>query len=305
MKTSEAQFINKIKKLVQPYGKNVIMGIGDDAAVFKGGVLASCDVQVEDVHFKRNRITPDELGQRAIAAALSDIAAVGGIPESLLLSLGIPQRTEQPFIDRLFKGIRKACTYYKIDLVGGNLSRTSKLFIDCFVLGKTVGKPLLRSGAALGDRVLLTGTLGKRQMIPTARVREGLAIANSGLATSMIDISDGLSTDISHICDASNVGVRIFTSALPRQSKAIRIEDALHRGEDYELCFTTPQKYVQRLIADVRRKTGTKVTIIGEILKKSEGRWVVDEKGRAFLLEAKGWDHFGRLGDLSVNTSKG
>lgn len=313
---SESSFIEKLKKQMKSYGNDVLVGIGDDAAVLRPPrgmqLLATCDVQVEGVHFQRARITPERLGQRAVATAISDIAAMGGIPRFLLFALGIPAKTDQLFIDRLFEGIRRACRNYQITLVGGNLSRARELFIDCFVLGETKGKLVRRKGAKIGDKVLLTGVIGHGAMarlqgkflVPTARVREGEIIAESGLSTAMIDISDGLSTDLLHICDASDVGVRIFTEELPlsmglREGRTLvkvrpyqKWDLALHGGEDYELCFTAPRNKAEKIIAELYRKTGTKVTVIGEILDKKEGRWVVDPKGRQIPLIAKGWGHF-------------
>lgn len=302
--TTEFSFIENLKKKIKNYGNDVVAGIGDDAAVLRlsreAQLLATCDVQVEGVHFKRDFLTPQELGQRAVVVALSDIAAMGGVPRFLLLSLGIPLKTEDIFVDKLIEGVQRGCKNYRVDLVGGNLSRARELFIDCFVLGQATGKPLTRNGANVGDKVLVTGVIGNAAMarlqgkllVPTARVKEGEIIAKSGLSTAMIDVSDGLSTDLLHICDASKVGVRIFAKSLPIQSTLKDLDLALHGGEDYELCFTAPQNYTEKIIAELKRKTGTRATIIGEILDKKEGRWVMDEDGKQKPLKAKGWDHF-------------
>lgn len=217
------------------------------------------------------------------------------------------------FIKKLYKGFGAACKKYGVDIIGGNISRGPVLIIDIFVLGEIDKKHLvLRSGARAGDAVLVTGKLGRKAVVPAARLKEGQILAKSGLVTSMIDISDGLSTDLLHICDASGVGVRIFEDKLPRslsprhsgKSSLTRrlqnrfwtsqndTEGILNGGEDYELCLTVAQNNADKIIAELSRKTGTKVTIIGEILKKSEGRWIVNSDGKEKILKAGGWDHF-------------
>lgn len=328
MKSSEFALINKIMKKLPAYSSDVLVGMGDDAAVLKiansNYLLATVDVQVEDVHFRREHMSALQIGQKAVIAAVSDIAAMGGRPTYILVSLIIPrtiyfsrERSESrsmssrqartiSYIDRLYDGIIAACQKYHVDIIGGNISRGKHLVIDTFVLG--VIKPreiVLRSGANIGDLVLLTGKLGDA---PVPRIQEGRVIAQSHLATAMIDISDGLSTDVLHICDASGVGVRIFLDKLPisdvilaTQSEAWRRPEsdgdpgqarmtALHGGEEYELLFTTPRKYAEKLIAKVR-ETGTDGTVIGEILPKEKGHWIVNEKGKRRPLEAGGWDH--------------
>ncbi|MBI2036088.1 thiamine-phosphate kinase, partial [Candidatus Microgenomates bacterium] len=146
------------------------------------------------------------------------------------------------------------------------------------------------SGAKPGDLVLVTGKLGRKAVVPAARLKEGQILAQSGVVTSMIDISDGLSTDLLHICDESAVGVRIFANKLPVASFS-SLDMALNGGEDYELCFTTLPASAEKLIAEVQKKTGTKITIIGEILRKNEGRWLINSDGEEKILKAKGWDH--------------
>lgn len=201
------------------------------------------------------------------------------------------------------------------------------MVVDLFLLGEvTPDRLLLRSGARPGDRVLVTGWLGDsaaglslllnpevsvpaadremllaRHLTPTPRLPESAVIAGLGLATAMIDLSDGLSSDIGHICDQSQVGVRLWTERLPISPAALRVAElterapwrlALEGGEDYELCCTVPPEAVGELTDAVERATGTPITVVGEILPADEGRWLVLEDGREVSLEARGWQHF-------------
>lgn len=313
MRVNETLFINKIKRTLPNYSKNVVVGVGDDAAVVKTvkgkSIVITCDSQVEGVHFTRGRtnfvkIRAAKLGQRAVAVALSDIAAMGGKPKHILVSLVVPPPSEESFVHLggVYKGFMIACQKYGVDIIGGNISRGPLLAIDIFVLGEINNNHIIRrSEAKVGDVVLVTGKLGRKAMVPTPRLKEGLMLAQSGVVTSMIDISDGLSTDLLHICDESRVGVRIYADKLPIESALRKIyanqkynsiyDLALNAGEDYELCLTASRASAEKISAEVTRKTGTAVTIIGEILDKREGRWIVDSKGQKQKLVAKGWDH--------------
>lgn len=295
---TEASLIKKLIRIFNTNRDDIVVGVGDDAAVLRWMkdryLLATCDSQVEGVHFKKNKIKPETLVQRAVTASLSDIAAMGGTPSYILISLCFPKTTSSRFISSLVNGFDKTAKQYGVSIVGGNISSATCIMIDIFAMGFV--KPdevLLRSGAKPGDMVLVTGNLGGgRFRKPTARIAEGQIIAKSHLATTMIDISDGLSSDLLRICDASDVGVRLFANQLPIANTS-SYDSALNSGEDYELCFTIGPKYAEKISAKIRRKTGTKVTIIGEILRKGEGRFLIDEKGQERRLEARGWDHFG------------
>lgn len=321
MKYNETSFIKQIVNNLPPYKADVVVGVGDDAAVLKQKgrdyLLVTCDGQVEGIHFKRSLITPQALGRRAVAVAISDIAAMGGVPQHMLISLIVPAKMTSSYLTKLYAGIRKKCQTYGMDVIGGNLSRGDTFVIDAFVLGKVYAKNIVgRNGARPGDKVLVTGTLGKaaaalraeRFLIPNTRLKEGRLIGDSRLATSMIDVSDGLSTDLLHICDASGVGVRIFLDKLPisnvilASDKGARPESdgdpgqarmtVLNGGEDYELCFTAKPKNAAKLADLIETKTKTRVSIIGKILRKNEGRRVVDGRGRERPLKPLGWNHF-------------
>jgi thiamine-monophosphate kinase len=296
-------------------------------------ILAKVDSQVEGVHFLRDAITPRQLGRKALIINLSDIASVGGQPLYALVSLALPDDTEVAWVDELYYGLREEGDRFGVAVVGGNMARSEGgAFIDVFVLGRVHReRVLLRSGARPGDRVLVTGRLGDsaaglqlvlhpgldleaaglapadremlldRHFTPTPRLREAQLIARVGTATAAIDLSDGLSSDLGHICDRSGVGARVWVGRLPMSPAARRVaaacgkepwQLAIEGGEDYELCFTAPAAEAESLAAAVERATDTPVSVVGEILLPDEGRWLVLEDGREGPLEARGWQHW-------------
>jgi thiamine-monophosphate kinase len=328
----EFPLIERLEQIIASERSDVLVGIGDDVAVLADTdeefLLATVDSQVEQVHFLRHEITPHQLGRRALAINLSDIAAMGGRPQVALVSLALPADTEVAWMEGLYRGLREEADRYGTVIVGGNMARSPDgVFIDVCVLGRVRREHLLlRSGARPGDRVLVTGQLGQagaglkllldpdlsvatpdrdalltRLLTPTPRVTEAAAIARSERATAMIDISDGLSSDVGHICERSEVGVRIWAERLPI-SPAVRHvagltsappwQLALGGGEDYELCFTAPPEAVGELIAAVAQ-AGTLVTAIGEILPAEQNRRLVLPDGQEVPLEPSGWQHFG------------
>lgn len=331
----EFGLIDRIAARLPTSGKGVIVGIGDDAAVvsLEGGkyLLTTCDIQVEGVHFLLPHISPQQLGHKAVAINFSDIAAMGGTPRYVTVSLALPKETPVAFVDGLYEGIRQACEDSGAVVVGGNITTAPKIMVDTFVVGEVeADRLLLRSGAWIGDRVLVTESPGDsaagltlilhpeitgaeehrqwvlaRHLTPTPRLREGRVIASSRLATAMIDISDGLAGDIGHICERSGVGVRIWAEALPisEATKAIAqsagkdpLDWALFGGEDYELLFTAPPDRAEELAERVRRETGTQVTVIGEILPAEAGMSLLLPHGKEVPLHRGGWDHFRRSG---------
>lgn len=328
----EFGLIERIGARLPPYREDVRAAVGDDVAVLaldgESYLLATCDIQVEGVHFLRKSITAYQLGRRAAAINLSDIAAKGGTPEHFLVSLALPGALEVGWVEELYDGLGEESGRHGADIVGGNVSRTDgPLVVDVFLLGKVkVEEVVLRSGARAGEAVLVTGWLGggaaglallerrgaglsnelkgvlERYLTPMPRVGEGRVIARSGRVTSMIDVSDGLSSDVGHICDESGVGVRLFADRLPLSGGVCLVAEvtgraawmlALQGGEDYELCLTVPPEAEEEVAARVEEETGTPVTCVGEILPRDEGRWVVLPDGSEIPLVARGWDHFG------------
>ena len=324
-KQSEFAYIKNLIDKLPRTGKDVIVGAGDDAGVIKLSedqyLLATTDALVEGVHFKSTLFRPEEVGRKAVAVNVSDIAAMGGKPTYCMVSLVLPKILDEAYGIKLYDGIIEECKRYNIQIIGGNISSGQELVVDIFMLGKTTqDQMILRSGAKAGNKVLVTGFLGEaaaglqlllnpkfnidnlisKQLTPTPRLKEALVIAKSRLATSMIDISDGLGQDIGHICDSSGVGVKIYEERLPIGSGVEEVagmmdkdpwELALSGGEDYELCFTVPEKYVEKITSVIKEQIGTQVSVVGEILPKEAGRILVLKNGEIIPLPNSGWDH--------------
>lgn len=317
---TEDSLIKRISDNLRINNKNIIKGIGDDTAVVKVNknkyFLYTCDSLVSGVHFSEKYFSPYQIGRKAATVNMSDIAAMGGVPKHLLVSLFLPEGTTEKFIDELYKGLTDECRVYNVDIIGGNISKSKEFIIDIFLTGEVSSKNLLlRSGARVGDVVVVTGTLGdsatglkllqkpggkisnydtqfiSKHLTSIPRAKEGMILSQSGMVTSMIDVSDGLSSDVGHICDESNVGVKLFLEKLPVSDGVEKIT-ALNGGEDYELCFTASFKNVLHLSQLLKKKTGTKITVVGEIIDSKKGRWLLDKNGKKIKLVSKGWDHF-------------
>jgi len=334
MKVSQIGEFGLINKLAQqsnaainknsPANRQLVKGIGDDAAVWRPGIpyqLATIDSLVENVHFTLDSITWEELGWKSIAVNLSDIAAMGGIPLYALICLGLPGNTEVKNITRLYEGMLQIARKFGVMLVGGDTVSSPFVFISVTVFGSSSnkeGKVLLRSEAKPGDKVAVTGELGasagglkmllenrkfdpgimktlrQAHFTPNPRVQEGQLIVKKGVKCGM-DISDGLVGDLTHICEMSQVGARLNVEKVP-VSPALRdsfnvkaLELALTGGEDYELLFTAPGK----IIAAAQKALKCPVTQIGEITSVNSGKVIlVDKNGKRLNLKKAGWDHF-------------
>ncbi len=325
----EFGLIERIKARLTSLDTDPIEAIGDDVAIIRTDsdeyLLATCDIQLEGVHFRREFITPHQLGQRAVAVNVSDIAAMGGVPTHLLVSLGLPSEIEVDYIDQLYCGMEREAKRSGAAIVGGNITRSPQLMIDIFLLGKVKHDLLItRSGAQQGDLLLVTGDLGKgaaglrlldRQatdrdkmidaqlrtahLTPIPRLPESRIIASLQTATAMIDLSDGLASDLGHICRASEVGAVIWAESLPISTATRRaatatgcdpLHLALYGGEDYELLFSAPQEMVAALRQAVIAETGTSVTVVGKIVSSTEGIKVAIAN-KLYPLLAQGWDH--------------
>jgi thiamine-monophosphate kinase len=315
----------------------VVRGIGDDAAVIKPGdgreLVVTADLLIEDIDFRRATITPELLGHKALAVSLSDVAAMGSEPRWAMLSIGIPSDAwSVDFIDQLYEGAFKLANRYRIRLVGGDTSRApDKIVLDSIVLGDcAAGRAVLRSGAKPGDFLYVTGELGgaaaglrllkrgaklgakrgnqseaqamekvlQRQLSPEPRVGWGLVIGQEQLASAMIDISDGLSSDLLHLCEESHVGALIDAAKIPIDESVVALvgrraldplQLALHGGEDFELLFTVAPTKVSKL---PKRVDGVPVTRIGTIEPAAKGIRVA-EGSLIWELEAGGFQHFG------------
>ena len=315
---SEFDFIHNIKK---KYG---LVHVGDDCAVLprdsETDLLVTADMLVEDVDFRLAWTSPELLGAKALAVSLSDIAAMGGTPKWAMLSIGTPETVwGSSFVDKLYEGWHTLARHHSVELVGGDVSRApDKLVIDSMVLGEVEkGRAILRSGARPGDSIFVTGSLGgaaggllllesgtsyagaarwqqeliSRQIRPTARVDAGLRVTRWGRATAMIDVSDGLSSDLAHICESSCVGARLDISAIPVNtnldglvmSREQRLGLALNGGEDFELLFTAS---AEAALPDDNR--AQKIGVITDV----EGVLEAVFEGRVTILEPRGFRHF-------------
>ncbi len=319
----------------------LLCGIGDDAAVIKQitgrDTVVTTDLLVEDIDFLRAAISPQQLGHKALAVSLSDIAAMGARPRWSLLSLGIPQDIwNSDFVDSFFEGFFALAKKYDVKLVGGDvLSTAEKITVDSIVIGECRGgQAILRSGAKPGQQLFVTGLLGAsaagqrmiergahfgdghsnddlwdvvkelmlRQLSPEPRVGWGLLLGQERLASALIDISDGLSSDLHHLCVESKVGAVIESHLLPIDPLVTRICGrraldplilALNGGEDFELLFTVTPENVSRL---PRKVDGVPITRIGEIKATEAGVRLV-EGSRISDLQPQGWEHFRRMKD--------
>jgi thiamine-monophosphate kinase len=330
----EFTLIDRIRKILPAAeDKDLLVDIGDDTAVIRmdarRALLVTCDIQVEGRHFRFEHITPYQLGRRAMAVNVSDIAAMGGKPTYALVSLGLPATFPVGSYDRLFEGMRDELQPHRARIVGGNLARTKDcLVVDITLLGETdPSRVLTRGGARVGDRIFVTGKLGasgagfqvltmfgkkfparfkdfvKSHLLPTPRVDAGQRIAHSGVATSMIDLSDGVASDLFHICTRSGVGAEIHEDRLPLPENIGEIAEksgrsvmylALHSGEDYELLFTAPPRIPVQKVQSITGPSGVPITEIGKIVGRDDGYCLVDSRGRRTPLTPTGWDHFRR-----------
>jgi thiamine-monophosphate kinase len=309
--------IERIRRLARKVdGRALVRGIGDDCAILKVDpgqqLLVTTDLCVENVHFRRKWHPPASVGHRCLVRGLSDIAAMGGEPLACFLSLGLPARLSQKWVDGFLQGLAALARQFAIPLAGGDVSAAPAVTADIVVAGQAPsGRAILRSGARPGDRIYVTGDLGgsaaalqrlyagerlqpsrsSRHFYPLPRLEVGRWLRRHRLATAMIDLSDGLSVDLAHICQESHVAARIVASKIP-VAKGANLELALHGGDDYELLFTAPAK--TRVPA---RIAGVKVTAIGAVSRVKDYRSaieIVDENGRARVLTPRGWQHFAK-----------
>jgi thiamine-monophosphate kinase len=298
-------------------------GMGDDCAVLRLSphkskpldTLITTDFTLEGVHFRRDWHAPESVGHRCLTRGLSDIAAMGGDPVAAFLSLALPQDVPQSWVNRFIAGLIGLAEKYSVTLAGGDTAESPNgILADVIVLGTVpAGEALLRSTARPGDLLYVTGALGgstaavlqmqkkpkhklnphnyPRHFFPEPRIRLGRVLLGKKLASAMIDTSDGLSTDLAHICEESGVGAELQAETIPRASvgkppQQVDLQLALHGGEDYELLFTArPGKRIPSRIA------GTPITQIGKIIP---GRkiFLKQEGQESRELAPQGWEHF-------------
>jgi len=298
-----------------PQRRDVLLGPGDDCAVVRasaGRLLVTVDALVEDVHFRRGWLTPTALGRKAFAVNASDVAAMGGAPRWCVTHIGAPLRTPAATVDGIARGVAAAAAAAGASAVGGNLSRASELSVTVTLIGVAPPRPLTRAGARIGDALYVTGRLGdaalgvrqltrsraasgpavRRFRAPTPRLAAGALLARRGLASAMIDVSDGLLQDLGHLCAASRVGARVELACVPAAAAVRRagLELALSGGEDYELLFAVSPRR-EAALARAAAGFGCRITRIGECTRAAGVR-VVDAAGVARVWRTAGHDHF-------------
>lgn len=327
MKVSELGEFGLIDLLAKMAGggqdERLLIGIGDDAAAWQGDdsiQLATVDSFIQDVHFPSGIASWDELGWKAMAVNLSDIAAMGGLPRYALVSLALPDNTEVDDVTALYTGMLDLAQQWGVAIIGGNISRAPLVAITIAILGTTKnrGRHLLtRSAAKPGELVAVTGYLGAAaaglEMLtkglkfdsqvtacfrgaflhPYPRIAEGQLLVDLGVKTA-IDLSDGLLSDLNQICKSSQVSARVEVERVPIEPRVKAhfgnksLELAVSGGEDYELLFTGRAEVIDR----VKRKATCPITVIGEIVAGSRGVTLVDSQGKPVSLGKRGWEHF-------------
>lgn len=294
-KLGEFGLIERFRRSIKT-DASVIKGSGDDCAVIKFNrdkyLLFTCDMIVEGVDFIK-KDNPHFIGRKALAVSISDIAACGGIPRYCLISLGLPKKMTVETVDKIAKGMFSLAQKYKINIVGGDLSRSYKLTIDVSVLGLVEKKYLaLRSQAKKGDIIFVSGSLGGslrgKHLTFTPRLKEARYLVRNFKVNAMIDISDGLIQDLGHILKASNVGAIIYEDSIPLNKQARNLNEALYMGEDFELLFTLSRRDAKKLL---RRKL-VNFKPIGEIVERKYGLRLVDKIGREKIIKPRGFQHF-------------
>ncbi|HJX69772.1 MAG TPA: thiamine-phosphate kinase [Dehalococcoidia bacterium] len=324
MKVSELgefRLIDLLSEIVSQRERDqqIVVGIGDDAAAWRSGdstLLATTDTLVQGVHFTAGN-TWGELGWKAMAINLSDIAAMGGIPQYALVSLSLPGDTEVDDVTQLYHGLAEAANQFKTAVVGGNISRAPVVVVTITLIGQAQTYGILtRSAAVPGDMIAVTGYLGssaaglrmlvhhlqfdpetvaflrKAHLKPQPRIAEGQLLVRKGVQAA-IDISDGLIADLGHVCKASGVGAMVKVNQVPLHPLVRAafpwesLSFALAGGEDYELLFTAGRE----VIDSVKEEADCPITVIGEMREK-EGVTLIDKEGKSFPFKEKGWEHF-------------
>jgi thiamine-monophosphate kinase len=324
--TPENDFIRRIRSAGAGNSRRdsaVQLGIGDDAALFSPRrgyeTILTCDWFLEGTHFLCDKHPADSVGWKCLARAVSDIAAMGGEPRCFLLSLALPETHTGGWLNEFLAGLRRAARKFKCPLAGGDTTRRDEILMNVTVVGEVrSGCALLRSDAQPGDLIYVSGRLGeaelglrrlrsmrrigkgdarlRKHLYPEPRIALGRWLSHYGTATSMLDLSDGLSTDLTRLCAASGVGARLEASRIPTASKSKQfgiknVDDldlAMNGGDDYELLFTVRPSKTNRI---PRAFQGVPLSAIGEI-KRDRRLKVIQLDGQETELRSGGWDPF-------------
>ena len=323
MKTGEDKLVRRIANALAFKGRGgLVLGVGDDAALLIPAsghqTILTCDWFLEGSHFLRDKHPPDSIGWKCLARAVSDVAAMGGEPKHFLLSLALPGTHTGKWLDVFLRGLARAGRRFRCQLAGGDTTRSDEILINVTVVGEVRGdRAVRRSGAKLGDLIFVSGRLGeaafglrslrdsrgaghrnnlsvKKHLYPEPRLALGRWLAEKLIATAMMDLSDGLSTDLSRLCAASRAGARISSDRIPKvklargkkQQQLDATELALNGGDDYELLFTVSPRQARRVPPTFQ---GVRLTCIGEITRRQR-IVLIRPGGREENLAARGWD---------------
>ena len=352
----EFGLIDRIKNIVDTSSAELIVGIGDDAAAFRSSkdhlTLVTTDALIEGVHFDLDYFTFQQLGWRALAVNLSDIAAMGGLPKYAVFSLGLPEKIQVESVEEFYQGAKEVGDKFQTAVIGGDTTQSpDRLFVSVTVVGEVEENKLtLRSGAQIGDAVFVTGTLGgaqaglqllksggtplrptldklragslkggskggvparadskhgaliEKHLTPQPRINEARFLVDNFPIHTMIDVSDGLASEINHICKQSGVGALLNADDIPIDSASQEAADlfkekplnfALNGGEDFELLFTAPEQVADALQKKFREKFGFECARIGTIKEQAVGIVLEDTDGKQVPILAKGYEHFG------------
>ncbi|MEA2037466.1 MAG: thiamine-phosphate kinase [Nanoarchaeota archaeon] len=305
----EFGLIKRISK--EPKDKSIIKGIGDDCAVVKVGgklLVITTDALVDGDHFSLNYFTPEQIGKKAIEINVSDIGSMGGLPKYALVSLVLPKELDVKIIERIYEGMRKVGSKYKLEIIGGNITHGKQLVIDIDMIGEVKKENLcLRGDAKPGDFILVSGDLGSSTAglnLFLKKIKGHSYVKNKHLEPkaqfhkvkkflryihAMIDVSDGLASEVKHICEESNAGAVIYADNVPIKDETVSaaravgknyLDYALYGGEDFELVFTVSEKNIKKV----------KGFLVGEITKR-KGIYLYS-KGKEKLISKSGYDHF-------------
>jgi thiamine-monophosphate kinase len=318
--SGEAEVVREIKRAFAGQRSGSLrLGMGDDAALWQAGcgqeAILTCDWFLEGTHFLRDKHPADAVGWKSLARAASDIAAMGGAPRCFLLSLALPMNCTGKWLRSFLRGLRRASRALGCQLAGGDTTRRDEILIHTTVIGEVAaGQAVLRSGARAGDLLYVSGTLGdaelglrelqrkrelghtpsswfvRKHLYPEPRIALGQWLAKNRLATAMMDLSDGLSSDLPRLCSESGVGAGIVAASLPRTARSDAkdaMELALNGGDDYELLFAVRPKNANRIGTKFHKLS---LTRIGEITR--EKKILVEQDGKSRPLISGGWDPF-------------
>jgi thiamine-monophosphate kinase len=322
---SETEFIQWLRGFGRWPIRGLALGIGDDAALVRMGpgrdLILTTDLSIEGVHFRRDLHPPRSVGHRALARGLSDVAAMGGTPRFVLVSLALSKKISPRWVKSFYSGVHALARRMGVTIIGGDTAMTAGIsFVDVVVVGEVpAGQAMRRSGARPGDQIFISGRLGvsalglrllksgkvtpssaskklRAHLYPEPRINLGKYLRENGLASAAMDLSDGLSSDLARLCAASGVGAVLWEHKIPRPKNSLKadlsfgtaLDLALNGGEDYELLFTVRPRKASRVPAGFK---GIPIHPIGEICR-SRNLSIVLPDGNSKSLKAGGYDHF-------------